>query len=369
MLRNRQQKHTANPLWAIIKTDVMRISILLIIVASLFSSRGNSNENQTRVYSTQDGKFVISIDTLHINLKPYVNPDKVSLTHAVKFREIYYCYFTDKKESYSKYFFAISNKGVIEKEIKLPRDLTDCYYLDLFVLHDTIYSKPYMKDKSYYLNLQNLTWIETPEPDDVIYEDERFYVNCLDFGEWGSTTWFKDKSTGKEYELASSAKNIIRIDSSYYISGSIRVLKIENPLNLKQCDEDYYYQIIKKKEYSEGTNSLIGTEPVYDDTTYSYWSFKKPKLSIETSFKVDNKRFYLCTDSVKTFIAKLENKKMISIQSLEKKYSTFDWHYSYRCKIQKDDFQLLKFGNETGSADGFIEIKENKINIRYLRFK
>jgi hypothetical protein len=345
----------------------MRISILLIIVASLLSCRGNSNENQTRVYSTQDGEFIISIDTLHINLKPYVNTDKVSLTHAVKFRETYYCYFTDKNESYSKYFFAISNKGVVEKEIKLPKDLTDCYYLDLFVLHDTIFSKPYMNDKSYYLNLHNSTWIETAEPDDVIYEDGRFYVTCLDFGEWGSTTWFKDKSSGKEYELASSSENIIRIDSSYYISGGIRVLKIENPLNLKHCDEDYYYQIIKKKEYSEGTNSLIGTEPVYDDTIYSYWSIKKPKLSIETSFKVDNKRFYLCSDCVKTFIAKLENKKMISIQSLEKKYVTFDWPYSYRCKIQNDDFQLLKFGNETGSADGFVEIKENKINIRYLK--
>lgn len=345
----------------------MRISILLIIVTSLFSCRGNSNKNQTRVYSTQYGEFIISIDTLNINLTPYVSPDKMSLTHAVKFRETYYCYFTDKKESYSKYFFVISNKGVIEKEIKLPRDLTDCYYLDLFVLHDTIFSKPYMNDKSYYLNLQNLTWVETPEPDDVIYEDERFYVTCLDFGEWGSTIWFKDKLSEKEYELASSAENIIKIDSSYFVSDGIRVFKIENPLNLKQCDENYYYQIIKKKEYSVGTNSLIGTEPVYHDTTYSYWSFKKPMLSIETSFKVDNKPFYLCTDSIKTFIAKLENKKMISIQSLEKKYSTFDWYYSYRCKMQKDDFQLLKFADETTGADGFIEIKTKNISIRYLK--
>ncbi len=66
-------------LWAIIKTDTMRISILLIIVASMFSCRGNSNENQTRVYATQNGEFIISIDTLNINLKPYVSPDKVSL--------------------------------------------------------------------------------------------------------------------------------------------------------------------------------------------------------------------------------------------------------------------------------------------------
>lgn len=347
----------------------MRISTLFLIIVSLLLSCGNFSNSQAQSFSTQDGEFIVNIDTLNIDLSPYVSPDKVSLTHAVKFRETYYCYFTDKKESYSKYFFAISNKGVIEKEIKLPRDLTNCCYLDLFVLHDTIFSKPYMNDKSYYLNLKTLSWVETLEPDDVIYEDERYYVTCLDFGEWGSTTWFKDKSSGIEYELASSADIINRIDSSYYVSGGIRVLKIDNPLKMKQCNEDYYYNVIKKKEYSEGTNSLLGTEAIFDDTTFSQWDFKEPKLSIVTSFKVDKRLFYLCNDSVKTFIAKLENKKMIPILSLKKKYSTFDWSYSYRCKIQNDGFQLLKFGNKTGSAAGFIEIKENKINIRYLRFK
>lgn len=347
----------------------MRISILLLVFASLFSCNENSNKCKAQSNSSKNGQFIVTVDSLIIDLKPYVNPDKVGLTHAIKFGDKYYCYFTDKKDSYSKYFFAISNKGSIEKEIKLPRDLTDCFYLDLFVLHDTIFSKPYMNDKSYYLDLKTLSWVETPEPDDVIYEDERFYVTCLDFGEWGSTTWFKDKLSGKEYELASSADIINRIDSSYYISGGIRVLKIDNPLNLKQCDGDYYYNVIKKKEYSEGTNSLLGTEAIFDDTTFSQWDFKEPKLRIVTSFKVDKRLFYLCNDSIKTFIAKLENKKMIPIQSLKKKYSTFDWSHSYRCKIQNDDFQLLKFGNKTGSATGFIEIKENKINIRYLRFK
>lgn len=347
----------------------MRTSILFLAFAALLFCCGNPTKNEAQVYSTHDGEFILSIDTLYINIKPYVSPDKVSLTHSVKFGEKYYCFFTDKKDNYSKYFFIISNKGAIEKEIKLPRDLTDCFYLDLFVLHDTIFSKPYMNDKSYYLNLQTLTWVETPEPDDVIYEDERFYVTCLDFGEWGSTTWFKDKSSGKEYELASSMEIINRIDSSYYISGGIKILKIDDPLNMKQCDKEYYYNVIKKKEFSEGTNSLLGAETIFDDTTFSQWDFKEPKLYIAASFKVENKLFYLCNDSINTFIARLENKKMIPILSLEKKYSTFDWAHSYRCKIQKENFQLLKFKTKTENTYGFIEIEENKIHIRYLKFK
>ena len=319
----------------------MRTPILFLALVLLLFCCGNPTKNQAQVDSTHKGEFILSIDTLNINIKPYVSADKVSLTHAVKFGESYYCYFTDKKDSYSKYFFQISNKGSIEKKIKLPRDLTDCYYLDLFVLHDTIFSKPYMNDKSYYLDLHTLTLVETPEPDDVIYEDEKVYVTYLDFGEWGSTTWFKYKSSGKEYVLASSGTIINRIDSSYYISAGARVLKIDNPLKMKQCDKKHYYQNVKKKDFSEGTNSLLGTEALYNDTTYSQWDFKEPKLRIATSFKFDNKLFYLCTDSAQTFIAKLENKKLIPIQNIGQKYSTFDWHYSYRCKLRNDGFQLL----------------------------
>lgn len=346
----------------------MRISMLLLIFISvLFSCENNSNK-QAYVYSTKYGEFIVGIDTLNIDIKPYAKPDKVELTHVVKFRETYYCIFTDKKESYSKYFFAISNKGTIEKEINLPIDLTECVYLDLFVFHDTIFYKPYMNEQSYYLDLQSLNWVKTTEPDDVIYEDDRYYVTYLDFGEWGSTTWFKEKLSGKEYVLSSSSNIINMIDSIYYISAGIRVLKIENPVNMKQCDKEYYYQIIKKKEYSEGINSLLGTETIFEDTTYSQWDFKEPKIRIVSSFKIQNRLFYLCNDSLKTFVAKLENREMTPILSLEKKYSTFNWYYSYRCKIQNDNFQLLKFQNETNDTCGFIEIMENKINIRYLNF-
>jgi hypothetical protein len=103
----------------------MRLAPLLMMFAFLFSCGVNSNENgnsQTRTYSTKDGDFIVSIDTLNVNLKPYVSLDiKVSLTHAIKYGERYYCYFTDKNDSYNKYFFVISNNGLIEKEIQLNR--------------------------------------------------------------------------------------------------------------------------------------------------------------------------------------------------------------------------------------------------------
>jgi hypothetical protein len=350
----------------------MKTSVFILIFILMYSCGNYSNGNgkkQTRVYSTPDGDFIVSTDTLKVNLKPYVpGTVKVSLTHAVKYKDAYYCYFTNSADSYNKYLFVISDLGVIEREITLPKEITDCYYLDLFVMHDTIFTKPYMQDKSFYLDMHTLRWIETPEPDDVIYEDERFYVTYLDFGEWGSTTWFRDKLSGKEYELASSGEIINRVNGSYYISEGLKVLKIENPLKMKPCDTGSYYRAVKKVTFHEGTTSMLGAETLFEDTTCSFWDRKEPELVIATSFRVGDKLFWLCTDKAKTFIAKLESRKMVPVQVIGGKYSTFNWSYSYRCIIQKDNFQLLKFGNKSFKTIGFIEIDGNKINIRYMRF-
>lgn len=343
---------------------------ILIFLEILFSCNiiSNNNDSTTRQY----GEFTIKTDTISFNLKPYINPDvKISLTHAIKYGEKYYCYFNEDWASVYhsdvKRFFIISKDGNIEKNIALPNPIQNCVYFDLFVFHDTIYTKPYMEDKTYYLNLNKFKWIETNDVDDVIYEDERFYVTYLDFGEWGATTWFKDKISGKEYELASSGTIINRIDSNYYIAGGIKVLLIENPLKMKQCDTDYYYQKIKKKGFAMGTNSLLGTRAIYYDSSYSYWEFKEPKIYIATSFKVDDKLYYLCVDSINTYIEKIENKTLIPIQAIGKKYSIFNWSYSDRCKIQKDNSQLLLFDTKNRNLYGFIEIDGYEINIRYLK--
>lgn len=337
---------------------------ILILLWLVFSWGIKSEENRNSCFHD----FEITVDTLQINLKPYIKENViVSLTHSVKYRDMYYCYFTDNKDTYNKYFFVISKNGKIEHNIDLPRSITNCFYLDLFVLHDTIFTKPYMSKRNFYLDLNSLSWIETSEPDDVIYEDKKYYVTCLDFGEWGNTTWYKDKISGKEFELASSEDVVNFIDSAYYMTSGLRILKIKNPFELKPCDSSYYYETIKNAEFTEGTNSLIGTETVYEDTTYSKWDFEEPKLFIATSFIANNKLFHLCVDSNKTYIAKLEKGKFIPIQIIGKKYLIFNWHHSYRNKIQKDNSQLLKFNTKNQNLFGIIEISNNRINIHYLK--
>lgn len=316
--------------------------------------------------------FNVTTKTIDLELKELIKPaTKVELTHAVKFQNEYYCFFEEVKKDNSrrdtKFCFIISNEGKILHNLKVPNEIQNTYYFDLFLKNDTVFLKEYMDSKTFYFNTNKTKWVKTKDVDDMIFEDEQFYFTYLDFGEWGSTTWCKDKFSSKEYLLASSGRIINKIDSIYYITAGLKILKVENPLKLKQSEKDYYYEIVRQKKFSEGTNSLLGAEVLFEDTTYSYFEQKEPKLIVATSFVADNKLFHLCMDSTKTFIAKLENGRMIPIQTIGKKLSTFNWHYSYRSEIQKDSFQILKF--KTTDTFGLIELKGKSINIAYLNLK
>lgn len=311
-------------------------------------------------------------DTLDLLIKNLIKPaTKVELTHAVKFQEKYFCFLNEVKKVNTlpdlKVCFIISSDGKSLQKVEVPTEIQKTVYYDLFLRHDTVFVKTYLDSKTYYFSTDKSKWIKTKEADDMIYEDERFYFTYLDFGEWGSTTWCKDKQTKIEYEVASSGTIINKIDNAYYITAALKVIKIENPLKLKQCDKNYYYEIVRQNHHSEGTNSLLGTEVLIEDTTYSYWEQKEPKLYITSSFLADNKLYHLCNDSTTTFIAELKNGSMVPIQIIGKKLSTFDWHYSNRNKLQKDNSQLLKFRTQNGF--GLIEVKGKDIRIHNFHLK
>jgi hypothetical protein len=318
--------------------------------------------------------FNVTTENIDLEVKELIKPaTKVELTHAVKYKDIFYCFFNEVKKDNSrrdiKFFFIFSKKGENLRKIGVPNEIQNTVYFDLFLRNDSIFAKTYMDSKTFYFDRDKQKWRKTSEVDDMIYEDDRFYFTYLDFGEWGSTTWVKDKQTGKEYELASSGEIINKVDSTYYITSALRIIKIDNPTNLKLTDKDNQYETIRKKDHADGTRSLQGAEIVFNDTTFSEWDWidKEPKLRIVTSFVRENKLYHFCVDSTKTFVAELENGKMKPIQNIESKLSFFDWYYSYRSKIQKDGSQLLKYNRN--NKFGIIEINGQEINIYRITIK
>jgi len=109
----------------------------------------------------------------------------------------------------------------------------------------------------------------------------------------------------------------------------------------------------------------LGSHTIYKDTTYSPWSFEEPKEYIITSFVANDNLFQLYSDSIQTYIGRIENQKLIPIQVLGKKYQSYNWHYSYRGKNLDNSSRFIKF-REDNNTFGFIEINNNQIDIHYL---
>jgi hypothetical protein len=315
--------------------------------------------------------FDISVDTLSVDIKNIARPaSRIDLTHAVKFNDKYYCFFKEQGlygfKIKTRHFLIISDKGVILNNVEVPKEIESTVYFDFFIRNGNLFAKTYMDHESFKFNFNKLNWTKIKEVDDKVYEDSNFAITYLDFGEWGQTTWFTDKQTKKQYVLGVNGTTVNKLNGNYYLTGGTVVRIIKNPRQLKQSDKEYYYRKVEKeRKFYEGTTSLLGSYTIYEDTTYSQWSFEEPKEYIITSFVVNNNLYQLYSDSNQTYIGRIENQKLIPIQGLGKKYQTYNWHYSYRGKNLNNSSRFLKF-REVNNTSGFLEINNNKIDIHYL---
>lgn len=337
------------------------------------------------IVKTEGQSFETSVDTINISINDLMMPGaNVYMTHAIKFGSKYYVYF----EEFPVYIYAMGRGRTHFLEIsengnvRTLNNVKNGFYDDLFVWNKQIFLKEYYEKKSYHFNLKEKKWEEIKDLDDFIYEDDRFYVTYLSFGEWGSAIWFRDKTTDIEYELAGLGTIINKVNDIYYLTGYDNIHAIKNPLQLMKCDKEKYYSKIKKeglkiiKEQREygivgvafaNSESIVGTEVVYQDTNYSRWRWDDPVVNIATSFTFDNQLFHLCTDSNYTFIAKIKNGKMIPVQIIGNKMNITKPSNNYRGKNSNGSGLFRKFSTENRGLYGFIEIDSNKIKVRYIK--
>jgi len=328
---------------------VIKISFL-VIVSALLSCQANLTNLD---YS--ETRLEIVYDTLTINIKG-------RLGQIIRLNNKYYC-FVERDNPYSSLsfrdFYIISPTGEIEQKIEVSDKMNTGYYNDLHIRNDSILMKDYYDHATFYLDTLNNQWIEIEEVDDLIYEDEYFYVTYLDFGEWGHTVWFKDKKTKKEYELASSFPKIHRIDSVYYLTNSRNVFKIDNPNNLKLCDTNYYYERVEKQKWGEGSFSTTGTENIFQDTVSRY----ETKFYIVTSFVFHDSLFCICVDSSSAYLGFANKSKIQKIENIGTNINIYRRSNSYRGNQNINKDQLLKYYSKEPKYDGLIEITYNQIKV------
>lgn len=323
------------------------INILLVIG---FISLVSCNDFQMPKAS----EIEIENDTLIIDIKGRMG-------QIIKYNEKYYCYF-HRNNPYSsksfKDFYILTSDGRIENKIEVPEKLDKAYF-DLHVRNNRILTKEYWNHNTFYLDTKKLKWIETEEVDDLIFEDENYYITFLDFGEWGSTTWFKDKKTKKEYEFSSGPPTINKINKNYFLTNGREVFEI-NPLEMMPCDSSYYYNTVESSDnHFNGSEYINGGKFLFKDTLNPFES----DFYIATSFVFNDSLFHICVDRNNTFLAKIEDEKIIQIKNLAKDIYIYKHHYAYRGNQFERKNQLLKFQSKNQEREGFIEIIDNKIRI------
>lgn len=308
-----------------------------------------------------DSGYSLHQDTIYVDVKG-------EMTHALKYQDKFYILFEQrvlKYGGYGKRWLYIFSKGQLEKVIDCPKEMRTVY-LDFYEKNDSLILKPYMDKQSYYLDLKNYRWTKIDKTDDLIFEDEKYQVYSLDFGEWGGKTWFKDKKTSQQYVLEATTPLVNRIGTTYYLSNSFRVLKIDNPKLLNKCDNDITYENIEStgKCYS-WYGKQIGYNIVYQDSSINYYDFSY-KPHIASSFVLDNKLLHIYEKDTAAFIAKNENNKIKTIQKIIDNISFYNWHYSYRCTNLNGKNELLKFRTVHENVFGLMEVIESNIHVHYI---
>jgi len=290
------------------------------------------------------------------------------MTHALQFQDKYYVLFEQRLMKYGghgkRWLYIFSNKQ-LERVIDCPEQM-QTVYLDFYVQNDSIILKPYMDKQSYYFDNINFKWNKIDKTDDLIFEDSDFYVYSLNFGEWGGKTWFKDKKTGSQYVLESTTPLINKIDSTYYLTNSFKVLRINNPKELTKCDSDVTYENIEKTgKYYSWNSQPKGYEVIYEDENVDYFDLSfHPR--IVSSFVFNNELLHIYETDTASHLSRIVNNKIQPFEKILDDANYFNWYYSYRCKNLKGSNELLKFNTKNDQVYGLTTIKGNKFHVTYF---
>lgn len=341
----------------------MKYSILLISLLSL-ACTDTAHRKRVDVIHFDSG-FSLYQNTIYVDIKG-------EMTHALKYRDKYYLLFKQpilKYGGYGKRELYVFADGEVEKAINIPGKM-ETAYLDFYVKNDSIIIKSYGDEPSYWLDAQNSAWREADHTDDLIFEDDRFRVYSLDFGEWGGKTWFEDKNTGVEYAVEVTTPLINRIGSTYYLSRSQEVLKIENPSELSECTPNSTYEKIKAIGHLPVWQGLpAACEILYRNSaaTSLLDPFDSGHLSrIVSSFVCRNELLHIVESDTTTYIARIKNNSIEPIQKIGEGFRFYNGNDSYRCRNLSGTNELLKFKAQDKQTFGLLETDEDEMRIFYF---
>lgn len=282
--------------------------------------------------ATKAQQFKISYDTISVNLKG-------SLRKAIFFKDKYYCLTEIKSSDWD--FYILSKEGKVIDNIALLNEMK-VLNLSLYHVNDTIIIRT-DDDKVFYLDEVKKEWHKFETPYDLIYEDDKYQVNYIDYGEFGENLWFLNKKTNVEREVATNTSYMIRNKDAYYLISGYIILVIEDPEKLMPVDPETSYKIVKEKNQIYQVRTIQGLKKIYQGRENS---FEKVPYIAKT-FIYNENLYHIMIDE--------EDKSMTITTITEEKMETL---------------QHLAFKDVDETAKGIYEIIEVEgDNINFHHFK
>lgn len=345
-------------------------------------------------------QFRLVEDTVRINASDYISPiSEFKMRWSVKYKSFYFCIFCEQQlylNSLHKHrllVFPENGKSVIE--VELPDKFRDNVYGDLFVRNDTLYLKPYNDGMGgYYFDMDAWQWKPVDVISDVIYDDDRYSVATLDFGEWGDYTWFiekeqvndgtgvgcnpdKSKAVVSQYIMPGKLNRIIRKDNVYYFIHGNRVDTLASLIGkARHCTsgvryEDAYDYYFLSKVYGQEWTDVAPVPTLFSftgrDGTSDWWPFegKTYDTTISNAVLYNGDIYYLVNDTKKTYVAGLEDGRLVEKLDLGRRYRFFRWVDCYRGVNRSSDYCYLQFAVSKNEY-GILEMKDDEVHVCHI---
>lgn len=336
----------------------------LLFVLLIISCRNNDGKAVHTAGTTLNiNGFTIITDTVTITQKEIIFPE-------LKYKDNYYCQ-SYSKDSLGEYnlsaFYIIDNNYNIKKMIGVPE--YDYFgNSNMYVSHDSIIVKSeHNTDFSSYLDEKNMKWKTIKTTDDVVFDDDDYYVTSLDFGEWGAATWFKDKKTGIEYEIAGILPPEIRkFKGAYYLISPGEINVVDDPKLLQNVGKGLYKSFLgidktgnfysrKRSSKNKDVRHIFSRKITYE---------MEKSFHLSSSFIHNNSICYVVSDSIKTYIAKVNQQRLIPLAIIANNLQTVKQNNQYRNLYLN---KTIKFYYTTDERSGLMEIKDDKILMHYFK--
>lgn len=310
--------------------------------------------------------FTIITDTIQLN------EEKLSIVPQLKHNGKYYCtsYSKDSLGEYNLVSFYILDTIGNLKKIKGISDYVGLSYNDIYISNDSILVKTsFDKNLTFYLDENNEECKLIKTTDDVIFEDSDYYVTALDFGEWGSATWFKDKRTGIEYEASGIiTPEVKKFKGLYYLVSPGEINIIKDPKLLHNAGKGAYLTFLEKNNVEKFSTRTHGSKHTGMKTIFSrpITYEREDDFFINMPFIHNNTICYIISDSTKTYVAKVKDKKLTPLLNIGNDFHVGRFTNNYR-NLYLNNTILFNTGER--KLYGLLEIKADSIFIHYFKNK